>query len=1029
MEYKRCTALFHQKLSLFIYTQEVWNYAMKVSRQTLSAFFAVLFYLNISSAARCFASNKPSQPDIDQVMSLFKSACYSCHSSQQQMGGLRLDSREALLKGGGRGPAITSAHPDQSLLIKAINYSDKTLQMPPGGKLSTAQIDLITEWIKSGAKWPDLASKLTLKPHWAFLPLKKPGIPAVKNKHWIRTPIDAFILSTLEKSNITPSSRADRRTLIRRAAYDLTGLPPTPSEMERFLKDSSANAYNKLIDRLLDSPRYGERWGRHWLDIAHYGDTHGYDKDTRRDNAWPYRDYVISAFNSDKPYSRFIEEQIAGDVLFPTSPQALIATGFVAAGPWDVVGNLELKAGTVEREKTRLLDRDDMAANTFATFESMTVHCARCHDHKFDPIPQRDYYKLQAVFSGVERGDRAYESAERMQARSNLQIKLETLTKARGDLQKKVDNLSSPEQMELDNHILSIKTRLNQVSINGTKPSETNGYHSEVSSKAEDIKWVQIDLGSKIPIRSILLFPARPVDFRDTPGFGFPVRFRIETSNTSDFLLKQTISDCTNADFKNLGDTPFRVEFPIQACRYVRITALKLWQRDNDFVFALGEVQIDSNGKNAAIGAAVTAKDSIEQGRWSAEYLVDGYDSRLSLPDYCNPQNQGILLQKLELGKSLNILMQQREIMHAGLVSLELSRTLDNLSQSIDSTTRALNSLPKPNQVFALVPHSPRPIWVLKRGDVEQHGEQVQPGALSCFPGLNADFSDKDISKEGARRASLAKWISSPRNMLTWRSIVNRVWHYHFGKGIVDTPNDFGKNGSLPTHPELLDWLAVYFLEHGQSLKQLHRIIMQSAVYMQSSESNLKYEKLDSDNRLLWRMNRLRLDAEEIRDSVLADSGTLNLKMGGPGYEVFKYTYDYSPRYDHFAMDKITSPAGWRRAVYCFQVRSVQNPFLECLDCADPNINTPVRNTTLTALQALTLWNDPFMIQQSEIFADKLQKQSPFLNTQIQELYRTVLGRKPSASETIKVSEFAKLRGMANTCRLLFNTNEFLFID
>jgi hypothetical protein len=557
--------------------------------------------------------------------------------------------------------------------------------------------------------------------------------------------VDAFILATLEANGLQPSPSADQRTLIRRLTYDLHGVPPTPEEIDAFLRDTAPDAYEKLIDRLLASPRYGERWGRHWLDIVHYGDTHGYDKDKRRDHAWPYRDYAIRSLNSDKPYGRFIQEQIAGDVLFPHSPDGITATGFIAAGPWDFVGHVELREGTVEKEKTRLLDRDDMVANTMSTFVSLTVHCARCHDHKFDPIPKKDYYRLQAIFAGVERGDR---------------------------------------------------------------PCAT--------------------------------------------------------------------------------------------------------------------------------------------------------------------------------GKQL---------------------------------------------VYAIVPHQPRPIHELSRGDVQKPGALLGPGTLSCVPGMTATFDQDEPTNEGKRRAALASWLTDTRNVLTWRSIVNRIWYYHFGRGFVDTLNDFGHNGSQPTHPELLDWLAVEFRDQGQSLKHLHRLILRSATYRQASRHQPQFAAVDADNRWLWRMNRSRLDAESTRDSVLAVSGKLNSTMGGPGFELFRFKDDHSPTYDHSPPEKNNHPATWRRTVYRFTVRSVPNPFLDCLDCADPNLNTPVRNTTLTALQALALRNDPFMVQQAEYFAERLQRLSPDLPRQIEAAYGFAFGRSASIEEREALAGYARKHGLANACRLLFNANEFVFID
>jgi hypothetical protein len=580
---------------------------------------------------------------------------------------------------------------------------------------------------------------------WSFRPLARPSIPSVKDKSWIRTPVDSFILAKLESKGLRPSLAADRAALIRRATYDLHGLPPTPEEIGGFITDSAPDAYEKVIDRLLNSPRYGERWGRHWLDVVHYGDTHGYDKDKRRDHAWPYRDYVIRSLNADKPYARFVKEQIAGDVLYPGDPDGVIATGFIAAGPWDFVGHVELREDTVEKTKTRVLDRDDMVANTMTTFMSLTAHCARCHAHKFDPISQQDYYGLQADFAGVDRGDRP---------------------------------VGSPPQL-----------------------------------------------------------------------------------------------------------------------------------------------------------------------------------------------------------------------------------------------------------VYGVVSHNPRPVHLLHRGNVESPREVARPGALSAIGAAAHGFSLAHPENEGSRRQALAEWIADPNNPLTWRSIVNRVWSYHFDRGLVDTPNDFGHKGSLPSHPELLDWLAVEFRDRGQSLKQLHRLILLSNTYRQSSAHDAAATSIDSENRLLWRTNRKRLDAESVRDAVLAVSGTLRLQMGGPGFDLFRFKDDHSPVYDHSAIEKINDPATWRRTVYRFVVRSVPNPFLECLDCADPNINTPVRNTTLTALQALALLNDPFIMKQAECFAERLRKISPEADRQIEAAYLLALGRLPRSDEKNAMFEYVQKHGLANACRLLFNTNEFVFID
>jgi uncharacterized protein DUF1553/uncharacterized protein DUF1549/F5/8 type C domain-containing protein len=852
---------------------------------------------------------------------------------------------------------------------------------------------------------------------WSLKPLTRPPVPETKTKP--KNPIDAFIETGLEAKGLTPSPEADRVTLIRRLSYDLLGLPPTPAEIDEFVNDKTPDAYLQLVRRMLASPRYGERWGRHWLDVVHYGDTHGYDKDKRRDHAWPYRDYVIRAFNSDKPYDRFVREQLAGDVLYPNDPDGTIATGFVVAGPWDFVGQVELREGTVDKEKTRAIDRDDMVANTVSTFMSLTAHCARCHNHKFDPIPTSDYYRLQAVFAGVERGDRTYPSpgsAERIA----LEKRLGEVLPLQAAIEKRIAALSSPEMTVIDSELKQVSEALSGFpALPIAVPSRTNGYHSGIEHSADTPKWVQIDLGRDVPIERIRLVPARPIDFPDTPGFGFPRRFTVQISNDPEFHTSQTVADHSTSDFPNPGDEPVVVAVDRPA-RYVRVTAHSLWLRTNDYVFALAELEVISHGKNIALGAPVTALDSIEAGFWSKRNLVDGFSSRVKLPEKENNRRD-------ELQSRQRTLNQQRAKAADALLNDATRKEREQLVAERNDIDAKLRALPPSPQVYAVVPRPPRSIHVLNRGDVEKPGDLASPGALTCVRGPDPDFESVG-SDEGLRRAALANWIADSRNPLTWRSMANRIWHYHFGKGLVDTPNDFGKNGSKPINSELLDWLACELRDQG-SLKHLHELIVTSRTYQQQSLNRPEATKVDSDNRLLWRMNRERLDAESIRDAVLAVSGKLDLRMGGPGFELFRFKDDHSPIYDHSDTSKSDRPETWRRTVYRFTVRSVPNPFLESLDCADPSINTPVRNTTLTALQALALLNDPFMLRQSEYFANRLRSATTKPADQIATAYRLALGRSPTADESAALIAYAAQYGLPNACRLIFNLNEFSFID
>ncbi len=804
-----------------------------------------------------------------QVMPILERRCLMCHGVEAAGGGLILTEYKSLRRGGKSGPAVVSGDIEGSLLWRMISGSEP--RMPKaGGPLAAEEVELIRLWIAQGAK-DDTPGQAESGTWWSFRPLAQPPIPAIDSS-WIRSPVDQFILAKMKEKGLTPSPEADRRTLIRRITFDLHGLPPTREEIEAFVNDTSEDAYEKLIDRLLASPRYGERWGRHWLDVVHYGESHGFDKDKPRPNAWPYRDYVIRSFNEDKPYARFVAEQLAGDVLFPEDPQGIVATGFIAAGPWDFVGHVELREGTVEKKKTRLLDRDDMVATAMSTFTSLTVHCARCHDHKFDPITQEDYYSLQAVFAGVERAERPYDLDPAVHHRRLPLLKERRVIRAA--LQPFLDiaaKITSPEVERIDEQVKALRKESAEIS------------EQEESQRAPDWKERQEKLTQEI--------------------------------------------DRIGAERKKL----------------VR----------------------------SLLEEAVRVK-------------------------------------------------------------------LEELEGELKAVESRLKELPEPRLVYGAAndfekkgnfspPWTPRPIHLLRRGSVEAPGELMAPGAVTALGGLASRFHLSDPEDEGARRAALARWIIDPRNPLTWRSIVNRVWHYHFGRGIVDSPNDFGRMGARPTHPRLLDWLARE-LENGGSLKKLHRLILRSAVYRQSSAHHAGNDRIDTENRFLWRMHRRRLDAESLRDTFLFLSGKLDLTPGGPSVRQFVFTDDHSPRYDYTAFD-VDSPASFRRSVYRFIIRSVPDPMMEILDCPDPSLLTPKRNVTLTAQQALVLLNDPLVVRQVEHFAGRLQTMENGLRRQIEQAYRLAFGRKPQPEESRTMISYAAKHGLANACRLIFNSNEFVFID
>jgi hypothetical protein len=906
-----------------------------------------------------------------------------------------------------------------------------------GDRLTAEQVTDLRRWIDDGAPWPkeltlalDPSQKYKDSAWWFVQPLHRPAVPQVKKVAWVRNPIDAFLLARMEELGLAPAPEADRVTFLRRAKFDMHGLPPTPEEIEAFVNDEAPGAFERLIDRLLASPLYGERWGRFWLDVAHYADTHGFDKDKRRLWAWLFRDWVIRAFNQDIPYQRFVRMQLAGDMIAPGDTDGIIATGFVVAGPWDFVGQVELREGTLDKTKTRLLDRDDMVASTMSTFMSVTAHCARCHDHPFDPIAQKEYYQLQAVFAGVERGDRAFLTPEAKSQLATLRSTKASCQARQIELNKQIDQLAGPNLRELDAELYKLRAELAKLpQVSTGKPSPSNGYHSGIEARPDTTKWVQVDLGKIQSIDRVRLIPARPTDYPDTPGFGFPLRFLVAISTDPDFRQAEIIADQSRQDYPNPGNAPYVISLAGKHARYVRVTAQRLWLRQQDYVFALAELQVDARGKNVALGAPVRALDSIEAGRWSKRYLVDNYDSRHALPDLANPAVATVVKQQIALLARIQRVERQRRQLAEAHIPLHLRTELADLERRLTHLDKQTQEVQTAHKVFAVLPIPPRTIHRLHRGDVEKPRELVGPAALSLIPGLSSDLKLADPAIEGQRRLALANWIVDKHNVLTWRSIVNRVWQHHFGRGLVDTPNDFGKNGSRPTHPELLDWLAVEFRDRGQSFKKLHKLILLSSAYRQACIHNDAYARVDADNRYLWHMNRRKLDAEAIRDSVLAVSGQLNYDMGGPGYALFRFKDDHSPIYDHTDVKFINDPTTYRRTIYRFVVRSVPNPFLECMDGADPNISVPRRNETLTALQALALLNNPFMLQQATYFAERLAKHSDDPSEQVRFAFRLAYGRLPSELESTIVTAYTRRHGLVNTCRLLFNTNEFLFVD
>ncbi len=814
------------------------------------------------------------------IRPIFAEHCTKCHGDKRQRGGYRLDGRAGAVRGGDSGEAaIVPGRGSESRLFRLVAGLEPDLTMPPKGpRLDAQRVGLLRAWIDQGAEWPEVPIAGGPKTHWSLTPLARPPVPKTGDSDWARGPIDAFVRAGLARKGLAPAPEADRRTLIRRLSFDLIGLPPTPEEIEDFLDDTRPDAYECLVDRLLESPRHGERWARHWMDAVHFAETHGHDQDRPRPNAWPYRDYLIRSFNDDKPYARFVEEQVAGDVLYPHDPEATVALGFLAAGPWDESSQSNVRDDTVDKKIAQNLDRDDMVMTTMSTFTSTTVQCARCHDHKFDPITQAEYYNLQAVFAGVERADRPYH------------------------LDPRAESLRRP--------FLARKAALE------TRKKEVIDPFLDPETRAE--------------------IAGAQVAWESTTMAGSTARTTLDPSS----------------------QRPAAVKPPPDAI--ARIVAIPPDRRSGP------------------------QKDEL-----TAYYYT------------ISPRIQA----------------------------------------AIDQAGRAVAALPPVPMVYAaardFAPLSnfkpskgPRPVHLLRRGDVNRPVAPATPGALALVPGLDARFSLPNPDDEGSRRAALARWLTDPANVLTWRSIVNRIWHHHFGRGLADSPNDLGRMGAPPSHPELIDWLAVEFRDGGGSIKRLHRLIVTSATYRQSCRHDPRMAGVDADNLYLWRMNRTRLDAESVRDALLLVSGKLDTTTGGPSVKQFIESpgIHVTPMVDYLRFD-VDSPESYRRSIYRFLFRTIPDPFMDSMDCPDASQLSPKRNASVTALQALAMLNDRFIVRQCEHFAARVAAHDEDIPAQVKAAYRHALGRPPDRDETEAVAAFANRHGMANACRLIVNTNEFLFVN
>ncbi|MFQ3592133.1 MAG: DUF1553 domain-containing protein [Gemmataceae bacterium] len=1049
-----------------------------------------------------------------QVWPVLRDNCLKCHSDKKTRGGLSLESYASILSGGDHGPAVDLARPAQSLLLKAVHYTydkDPKMNMPPAGKLPAEQVAVLTKWVEMGLPFPQASKAEKTPPErdkrtvteadrdwWAYRPLRRPAVPPLADAS---SAIDAFIRDQLQKKRLSPNPEASRLVLVRRLYYDLTGLPPTPQQVDAFVQDTRPDAYERLVDALLASPAYGERWGRHWLDLVRYAETHGYERDSAKPFAWRYRDYVIQAFNTNKPYDRFIHEQLAGDVLPDGNLESLIATGYYRLGLWD--------DEPVDRLQAKFDILDDILSTTANVFLGMTLGCARCHDHKKDPLPQRDYYRLLAVFRDIT--DMNRENLRNVvtpedQAKQAAQIKARQAETAAlyaqlFSLEQKLEGNSSSSLTALRYryyrdawHALpdfDALTPLSQgeipsgrISLSAAPRGDSIGLVFEGMLQVAQEGEYTFELDSSDGAR--LLIDHKRVINRDGKGrqkasgklrlTAGQHSLRLEYFNTTTPPVLEVAWIGPDGQRRLLSHRPTEQvllpdsrEQPV-IWKYLTSAPAPGWNRPEflDEKWLSGPGGFGRRGTPGAVVRTEWTKDTI----WlRTRFQVDEVPEALSLnihhdedvivylngvriytaKGYTTAYQRIPLgpeaVKALQLGQNVLAVHCKQTVggqyLDVGLIGgpsakksapgrLTATETAEMQRLRKELARRAKEPLPTAGiEIMCVSERGSAPTHVLIRGNAHAQGERVTAGAPEVLGG-------KEFS--GVRRIELARWLTSTENPLTARVMANRLWHYHFGRGLVATTSDFGKLGERPTHPELLDWLAVELLESGWDLKHMHRLILNSATYKQSSAGQPDALRVDGANLYVWRFNMRRLQAEEMRDAILSVSGDLNRTMHGPS--IF-------PRIPAAVLAGQSVPgSGWktsappdqnRRSVYVHVKRSLLVPILQTHDAADTDSSCPVRYTTTVPTQALGMLNGEFTNEQAARLAERVGREHQDPTAQVRQVIRLTTGRIPAEAEVRKDVAFLQHlmqdeqlspeRALAMYCLMALNTNEFAYID
>ncbi|MEP3477897.1 MAG: DUF1553 domain-containing protein [Fuerstiella sp.] len=931
-----------------------------------------------------------------EVKPLLESKCLSCHSDNIRKGQFSLTTSKDVIDNG----YLNSQDPDASHLLQLVIPSgEDPAEMPKqGAKLTAKEVEILRTWISTGSEWPEdmpLAEQSKADSSWWSLqPLKPVGIPqwpdSVVRPVPVPNPIDHFLANKLGNKQLQFNSKATRQVLIRRAYYDLIGLPPSPADIERFTKDDDPHAWSTLIDQLLDSDQYGERWGRHWLDVVRFGESNGFERNVIINELWPFRDYVIESINNDKPFDEFIKEHIAGDVLAPGDPTIEVGSAFLVAGPYDNVGNQD----AAQQAQIRANTIDEMVRSTSEAFLGITVGCARCHDHKFDPILQADYYSMYATFAGVRHGVKEVATTQQRDERNR---RLKPLQAKRSVLDRQRRLLAEAIQTRANSQATSIESQWTRPAANRSKTEDS---FPNVSAKL--VRFISEGQDSNL---------------QDTKNFRID-EFQIWSADHPDKNVALSSNGAiARGSSRQISDYPgaYGPELTIDG---------KTGER---FIGNAGQLTIEF-AKPETINRVVFSSARNEPNPALRLFtFVSDYRIEASL--------DGQTWQVISSSKNRQPINEQhKQLRLKRIVTTEEERTqkrvLDRQISAIDRQLKTIPALPRIWVGSRDKSAASGPFHLFVGGNPQRLGKPVAVASLSILKGqqepVPISYELPQSASESQRRLQLANWIANDNNPLTSRVLANRIWHYHFGTGIVSTPSDFGYMGTLPSHPDLLDWLANRLIQNEWRIKDLHRTIMRSSAYQQSSTQRAEAMQVDADSRLLWRFPMRRLSAEEIRDSMLSVAGVLNEKMGGPGFRLYEYLQDnvatYVPRNQH-------TPETYRRAVYHQNARAAVVDLMTEFDQPDCAFGAPRRSSTTTPLQALTALNHSFTQDMAVALARRLEDQHPNqVKRQVQFAFQLCFGRHATAEELKSCEAHSNKYNLASLCRVMLNTSEMIYL-